>query len=176
MATALLALVIISLSPAHAGPFERGEYYAGHGEFSHALAAYKAAVEQSDRDTRALANFKIARIYVAMENWLAAASHFAKVVADKPKWSKAQSGLAWSLYSLGHYKAALEHARSATKLAPEDYFALDTFGRIHIALDNVPEAARALRAAWRADPRHEKGVMDLIRIGGFPPNSHLDRA
>ncbi|MDP2648945.1 MAG: tetratricopeptide repeat protein, partial [bacterium] len=109
-----------------------------------------------------------ARVYVAQKRWRAAASDFSEVVAYESDWRKAQSGLAWSFHQQGKNERALAHALAAVQLAPSDYYAWDTLGRILLELDNFPDAISAFREALQEDPKHQKSFWYLMENHGFP--------
>jgi tetratricopeptide (TPR) repeat protein len=149
-----------------------GDEYAARGRLEQAIRAYNSCPRSN-----VLATFKRARTYLARKEYGRAAEDFAAVVRLRPTWSKAQGGLAWSLYKQQEQaqnrggerlQQALAAAKAAVMLSPGDYYAWHTLGVIQEALGKpLYQFARSYRVAWKQDPEHKKGWADLVRLNAI---------
>ena len=149
-----------------------GDHYADKGMLKHAVVAYSAVLQKPGcgKDTHVL--FQRARVYFAAGRFEKAAQDFAAVVGQRPTWSKAQAGLAWSLFKTSSSKADLLTAEAAAleaiRLNPSDHYAWHTLGSIQEKLERpLYTFVRAYRTAWQMDSKKQKGWDELIKLNAI---------
>ncbi|PIR82165.1 hypothetical protein COU20_03320 [Candidatus Kaiserbacteria bacterium CG10_big_fil_rev_8_21_14_0_10_59_10] len=142
-----------------------GNNRAATGQLRQAIAAYDAELRCRPRT---LSYFQRARVHLALEQYKRAARDFARVVRAAPEWQKANAGLAWSLFNMGHPEKAEPYAKRAVELNPEDAYAWDTLAQVSEALFDIPQAAHAYRQVHRLRPEAPDAFMALSRLYALP--------
>jgi len=89
----------------------------------------------------------LGKVYSAQKDYEKAGSYLTKAVSVNPRSYSAQYGLAFSLYQLKKYKAALEPAKEATNLVSESVEGQLLYGTLLRILEQYPDAEKALKKA-----------------------------
>jgi tetratricopeptide (TPR) repeat protein len=99
----------------------------------------------------------------AMErrDWLGAVSLFARVVEAAPRFAEGWNKRATARYLAEHYASAIADCEEVVRLLPQHFGALSGQGLCHLALRQLPEAARCFRQALAIHPRLD-GIRDNL--------------
>ena len=86
-------------------------------------------------------------LYVSAKRFDDAQSQYEAVLSKTPNATATENNLAWILSRKGDATSALDHARHAASLAPNDASVLDTLGVVLMQNRHVPEAVETLERA-----------------------------
>jgi tetratricopeptide (TPR) repeat protein len=95
-------------------------------------------------------------------DWLGAVSLFARVVEAAPRFAEGWNKRATARYLAEHYASAIADCEEVVRLLPQHFGALSGQGLCHMALGQLPEAARCFRRALAIHPRLD-GVRENLR-------------
>jgi tetratricopeptide (TPR) repeat protein len=100
----------------------------------------------------------------AMErrDWLDAVSAFGRVVEAAPRFAEGWNKRATARYLAEHYASAIADCEVVVRLLPQHFGALSGQGLCHMALGQLPEAARCFRQALAIHPKLD-GVRENLR-------------
>jgi predicted Zn-dependent protease len=91
-------------------------------------------------------------IYLSAKRFDEAQSQYEVVLKAAPNTAVAQNNLAWLLYRKGDAQGALDHARHAAALAPDDPRVLDTYGMALLKNRFTSDAVETLQKAAGGAP------------------------
>jgi tetratricopeptide (TPR) repeat protein len=101
-----------------------------------------------------------------------AVTFHAKLVADHPNCASHHNSLAWTLARCRRQlDKALEHAKRAVELEPENCAVLDTLAEVHFQRNEKHEAIAAIRKCIELEPGVERHRMALERFEKLAPDT-----
>lgn len=98
------------------------------------------------------------------QDWLAAVAAFSRVVEVAPAFAEGWNKRATARYLATHYATAIADCEEVVRLNPYHFGALSGQGLCHVALGQLPAAARCFRRALLVHPRLEGARQQLARI------------
>lgn len=86
---------------------------------------------------------------------------YRKALAKKPDFMEAHVDLSGVLWRIEDFQGALDHARKAVELAPDNAYAVRILGTAHLNLNQLDEAEKHLRRALELLPDFSLAEIDL---------------
>jgi tetratricopeptide (TPR) repeat protein len=98
------------------------------------------------------------------QDWLGAVSAFSRVVEAAPAFAEGWNKRATARYLATHYASSIADCEEVVRLNPWHFGALSGQGLCHVALGQLPAAARCFRRALQVHPRLEGARQQLARV------------
>jgi tetratricopeptide (TPR) repeat protein len=98
------------------------------------------------------------------QDWLGAVAAFTRVVEAAPTFAEGWNKRATARYLATHYATAIADCEEVVRLNPWHFGALSGQGLCHVALGQLPAAARCFRRALQVHPRLEGARQQLARV------------
>jgi tetratricopeptide (TPR) repeat protein len=98
------------------------------------------------------------------QDWLGAVASFSRVVEAAPTFAEGWNKRATARYLATHYATAIADCEEVVRLNPWHFGALSGQGLCHVALGQLPAAARCFRRALQVHPRLEGAREQLARV------------
>jgi tetratricopeptide (TPR) repeat protein len=98
------------------------------------------------------------------QDWLGAVAAFDRVVAAAPTFAEGWNKRATARYLATHYAMSIADCEEVVRLNPFHFGALSGQGLCHLALGQLPAAARCFRRALQVHPRLEGARQQLARV------------
>jgi len=137
--------------------------------------------EPGDINDRALIMTFIGKTHWQMRNFDAAREAYERAVEQNPDFHEALNDLAYTLVTgFDEPRTALEHAKRAVELRPDNAGYHDTLGAVYMALEEYDSAQASLERSLELSPSaptHVRLAEVLIELDdGARAREHLDRA
>jgi tetratricopeptide (TPR) repeat protein len=98
------------------------------------------------------------------QDWLGAVAAFGRVVEAAPTFAEGWNKRATARYLATHYAMSIADCEEVVRLNPHHFGALSGQALCHVALGQLPAAARCFRRALQIHPRLEAARQQLARI------------
>jgi tetratricopeptide (TPR) repeat protein len=98
------------------------------------------------------------------QDWLGAVAAFGRVIEAAPTFAEGWNKRATARYLAAHYATSIADCEEVGRLNPHHFGALAGQGLCHVALGQLPAAARCFRRALQVHPRLEAARQQLRRI------------
>jgi tetratricopeptide (TPR) repeat protein len=98
------------------------------------------------------------------QDWLGAVAAFSRVVEAAPTFAEGWNKRATARYLATHYAMAIADCEEVVRLNPYHFGALSGQGLCHVALGQLPAAARCFRRALEVHPQLDGARQQLARI------------
>lgn len=143
-----------ALAMAHDGRWVLGRYRSlvARGLNEEAFAVLSTSVQSQPGDTMLRA--ALVNVLIQRERWAAARDELSVLLDQQPADAMQLNNMAYVLHELGESREALERARAARELAPENGLINDTLGWILVKNGSVSEGLVYLREAAARLGRH----------------------
>jgi tetratricopeptide (TPR) repeat protein len=98
------------------------------------------------------------------QDWLSAIAAFGRVIEAAPTFAEGWNKRATARYLATHYATSIADCEEVVRLNPHHFGALAGQGLCHVALGQLPAAARCFRRALQVHPRLDGARQQLARV------------
>lgn len=137
----------------------QGDFHLRRKDFARALPAWQRLHDLQPQDPVVLLNYGFCEEHAGAVD--KAVALYRRAIAAKADFMEAHVDLSGVLWRVEDFQGALEHARRAVELAPENAYAVRILGTAFLNLNRLDEAERHLRRSLELQPGFTLSEIDL---------------